>query len=200
MKAIYVTGYGGPEVLEYDAAAPIPEPVEGEILLEIEYAGVNFHDVYVRMGLYRNSRTYANQPPMIIGTEASGRVAKLGAGVEGLRVGDRVAYALHYGSYGQFMALPAWKAVRIPDDVPMETAAALMVQGCTAHYLTHSCAPLSPGMSCIVHAGAGGVGQLLIQPAKARGATVYAPVGSHAKAEIAKHPDPGHGQKEERGG
>src|SRR3546814_17161987 len=90
------------------------------------------------------------------------------------------------------MALPAWKAVRIPDDVPMETAAALMVQGCTAHYLTHSCAPLSPGMSCIVHAGAGGVGQLLIQLAKARGATVYATVGSHATAGIAQARAPDH--------
>src|SRR3546814_18935952 len=103
-------------------------------------------------------------------------------GVEGLRVGDRVAYALHYGSYGQFMALPAWKAVRIPDDVPMETAAALMVQGCTAPYLTHSCAPLSPGMRCIVHAGAGGVGQLLLPIGSAscrdRGCTY----GSHSGA------------------
>src|SRR3546814_20167935 len=132
MKAIYVTGYGGPEVLEYDAAAPIPEPVEGEILLEIEYAGVNFHDVYVRMGLYRNPRTYANQPPMIIGTEASGRVAKLGAGVEGLRVGARVAYALHYGCYGLFMALPTWWAGRIPDTITVARGGPPSVQGLTS--------------------------------------------------------------------
>jgi NADPH2:quinone reductase len=123
---------------------------------------------------------------MTIGMEGSGTVAELGAEVTGLKIGDRVAYCIVRGSYAQYAAVPAWKLVRIPDAVPLPAATALMLQGNTAHYLSHSAFPLLSGHTCLVHAGAGGVGQLLIQLAKLRGATVIATAGSRDKAEIAK--------------
>lgn len=165
---------------------PEPTPRAEEALVKLEYAGVNFIDIYMRSGRYAKSATYQTPLPMIIGMEGGGTVAALGEGVSGLKQGDRVGYCIVRGSYAPFAAVPAWKLVKIPADLPMAIATTLMLQGLTAHYLTHSAFPLEPGHSCLVHAGAGGVGQLLIQLAKLSGATVLATAGSAEKADIAK--------------
>ena len=185
MKAIAITRFGGPENLEL-MDMPEPIPAAGEALVKIEYAGINFIDIYMRSGKYAHSNTYQTPLPMTIGMEAGGTVAALGEGVTGLKIGDRVAYCIVRGSYAAFAAVPAWRLVKVPQGVPMPIATALMLQGFTAHYLTHSAFSLGPGNACLVHAGAGGVGQLLIQLAKLRGATVLATVGSEEKAELAK--------------
>jgi NADPH:quinone reductase len=185
MKAIRVNAFGGTEQLQLqDADRPSPGP--GEALVELRCAGVNFIDVYMRNGSYAKSGTYRTPLPMTLGMEGVGRVVELGAGVTGVPVGARVGYCLVRGSYAQYASVPAWRLARIPDGIADSVAAALMLQGCTAHYLTHSAFPLGPEHSCLVHAGAGGVGQLLIQLAKRRGARVIATVGSADKGEIAR--------------
>ncbi|MDX1514888.1 MAG: quinone oxidoreductase, partial [Gammaproteobacteria bacterium] len=184
-KAIQVTRYGGPEVLAL-ADVEIPEPGEGEVLLKLDYAGVNFIDVYTRKGDYAKSDTYANRPPFTIGREGAGTVVKSGENVDGLAEGDRVAYCLVLGSYAEYAVVPAWRLVRVPPDFELPVATTLMLQGCTAHYLSHSLFPLEPGHRCLVHAASGGVGQLLLQLAKVRGAEVFATVGSEEKAKMAK--------------
>lgn len=185
MKAIAVARFGGPEALEL-MERPTPEPGAGEVLVRLEYAGVNFMDIYMRSGHYARSQTYETPLPMTLGMEGGGTVAATGAGVAEFSPGDRVAYCIVRGAYAEFAAVPAAKLVRVPDNVPMPAATALMLQGCTAHYLTHSAFALAPGHTCLVHAGAGGVGQLLIQLAKARGARVIATAGSTEKATIAR--------------
>lgn len=185
MKAIAITQFGGPEQLKL-MDMPEPQPAVGEALVKLEYAGINYIDVYMRSGQYARSHTYQTPLPMTIGMEGGGTVSALGAGVADLRVGDRVAYCIVRGSYAQFAAVPAWKLVKVPDDVPLPVATALMLQGLTAHYLSHSVFALGPGRVCLVHAAAGGVGQLLVQLAKRRGATVIATAGSAEKAAIAK--------------
>jgi NADPH2:quinone reductase len=185
VKAIAIVEFGGPENLRL-MEMPEPAPGAGEALVKLEYAGVNFIDIYMRSGRYAKSNTYQTPLPMIVGMEGGGSVAALGEGVGGLKEGDRVAYCLARGSYAPLATVPSWKLVKIPAELPMATATTLMLQGLTAHYLTHSAFPLAPGKSCLVHAGAGGVGQLLIQLAKLRGATVFATAGSAEKAEIAK--------------
>jgi len=185
MRAIQVAEFGGPEKLSLvDAARPAPG--SGEALVELEIAGVNYIDVYMRDGSYARSHTYRTPLPMTIGMEGCGRVAALGPGAKGLAVGDRVAWCLQRGSYAEYAAVPAWKLTRVPDDVPAEIATALMLQGRTAHYLSHSAFPLRGGQTCLIHAGAGGVGQLLTQLAKRCGAIVIVTVGSPEKAEIAR--------------
>ena len=185
MKTISVPRFGGPEVLE---ALERPQPVPGadEVLVKIEYAGINFIDVYMRSGFYAKSHTYQTPLPMTIGMEGGGTVAALGAGVSGFAPGDRVSYAPFRGAYAEWAVVPAWRLVKVPAGVPMESAVALMLQGYTAHYLSHACFPLTAGQTCLVHAGAGGVGQLLIQLAKIRGAEVIATVGTPDKAVIAQ--------------
>lgn len=185
MKAIAIARFGGPENLEF-MEMPEPVPAAGEALVKLEHAGVNFIDIYMRSGRYARSNTYQAPLPMTIGMEGGGTVAALGEGVTGLKIGDRVAYCIVRGSYAAFAAVPAWRLVKVPQDVPIPIATSLMLQGLTAHYLTHSAFSLAPGNTCLVHAGAGGVGQLLIQLAKMRGATVLCTVGNEAKAEIAK--------------
>jgi hypothetical protein len=185
MKAIRVSAFGGPEKLQLqDAERPSPGP--GEALVKLNRAGINFIDIYMRNGSYAKSATYKTPLPMTLGMEGAGTVVELGAGVSGLEVGTRVAYCLARGSYAQYAAVPAWRLARIPDGTSDAVATALMLQGCTAHYLSHSAFPLGPEHSCLVHAGAGGVGQLLIQLAKRRGARVIATVGTADKAEIAR--------------
>lgn len=183
MQAIQVMEFGGPEKLKQVRIEP-PEPEPGEVLVAIEIAGVNYIDVYMRDGSYARSHTYKTPLPMTIGMEGGGTVAALGEGVEGLEPGDRVAYCLSRGAYAEYAAVPAWKLTRVPGDVPMEIAVALMLQGRTAHYLSHSAFALQPGQTCLVHAGAGGVGQLLTQLAKRCGARVITTVGSVEKAAI----------------
>lgn len=185
MKAVAVTEFGGPEKLALIDVAQ-PEPGPGEALVKLEYAGVNFIDIYMRRGEYARSQTYQTPLPMVVGMEGIGTVTALGAGVEGLAVGQRVAYCIVRGSYAEYASVPAWKLVKVPDDVPSPVAVTLMLQGLTAHYLSHSAFPLGGGHSCLVHAAAGGVGQLLVQCAKLRGATVIGTVGSAEKAEIAR--------------
>lgn len=185
MKAVAIAAFGGPEKLQYMDWTD-PAPARGEAVVRLEYAGINFIDIYMRSGHYARSHTYQTPLPMTIGMEGGGTVAALGQGVTGLDIGDRVAYCIVRGSYAQYAAVPAWKLVKVPDSVPLTVATTLMLQGNTAHYLSHSAFALGPGHTCLVHAGAGGVGQLLIQLAKLRGAGVIATAGSRDKAEIAK--------------
>lgn len=191
MRAVGVNAFGGPDALEM-LEQPVPEPGEGEALVRLAYAGINFIDVYMRSGHYARSATYRTPLPMVLGMEGAGAVAKLGPGVEGLKEGDAVAWCIHRGAYADYAVVPAWRLVKVPDGVPLDVATALQLQGCTAHYLTHSAFALGEGHACLVHAGAGGVGQLLTQLARARGATVIVTVGSQEKAEIAHALGAGH--------
>lgn len=179
MKAIRPKTTGGPELLDLeDFATPAPDPPE--VLVRVDVAGVNFIDVYHRTGLYPSPL------PLPIGLEGSGTVEKVGGGAHELRVGDRVAWAGVPGSYASHVIAPADKLVPVPDDLKSDVAAALMLQGMTAHYLTQSCFPLRPGHVALVHAAAGGVGLLLVQMAKNSGARVIGTVSTEAKAVLAK--------------
>ena len=178
MRAILIEAVGGPEALQL-RDVPVPAPSDGEARVRITATGVNFIDVYTRTGAYEVAT------PFTPGMEAAGVVDEVGPGVSGVAVGDRVAYAMHIGSYAEQAIVPAWKLVSVPDDVDLEVAAAVMLQGMTAHYLTHSTFPLERGQTALVHAAAGGVGLLLTQMAKLRGATVYGTVSTAEKAELA---------------
>lgn len=180
-----VRAFGGAEALEM-LDWPMPQPGPGEARVRLAMAGVNFMDVYMRSGQYARSKTYATPLPLLLGMEGAGVVDAVGPGSDGPRVGERVAYCISRGAYAEYAVVPAWKLVPIPDGVEWPLATALQLQGSTAHYLTHSLFPLQPGHVCLVHAGAGGVGQLLVQLAKARGARVLATVGSPEKAAIAR--------------
>ncbi len=180
MKAIRVHGYGGPEVLKYEDA-PAPLAGKGEALVKIAAAGLNYIDVYFRTGASK-----APQMPFIPGHEGAGTVTAIGEGVTEVKVGDRVAYAMTPGSYAEYAAVPAWRLVKLPDDVDFKIGAAIMLQGMTAHYLTHSTFPLRSGHRALVHAAAGGVGLLLTQVARKLGAAVFATVGNEAKAQLAR--------------
>jgi NADPH:quinone reductase len=177
MKAVFIEQPGGIDAMRY-GDFPTPQPAPGEVLVKIAYSGVNFIDTYHRSGLYKLPL------PAVLGSEASGTVEKLGDGVTGLKPGDRVAYTLARGSYADYQAVPASNLVRIPEGVDDATAAASMLQGCTAHYLTHSTFPLKRGQTTLVHAAAGGTGRLIVQMATMIGARVIATVGSEAKAKL----------------
>ena len=183
MKAVRVHKYGGPEVLTQEDI-PVPEPKAGEARVKIEAAGVNFIDIYQRTGLY------PLQTPFTLGMEGAGTVDAVGEGVGEVKPGDRVAYAMtlgsYAGSYAEYAVVPAWKLAPLPANIDTQSGAALMLQGMTAHYLAHSTYPLKRGESALVHAAAGGVGLLLIQIAKQRGATVVGTVSTEAKARLAK--------------
>lgn len=185
MRAVQVLEYGDRDRLTV-REIPVPSPGKGEVLIKLAYAGVNFIDVYMREGHYRHSATYGASLPMTLGMEGGGTVERVGPGVESLKVGDRVAYCLSRGSYAEYAVVPAWKLAKVPDAVTLDIATTLMLQGCTAHYLSHSLFPLDPKHTCLFHAGAGGVGQLFIQLARVRGARVLATVGSRDKAEIVR--------------
>lgn len=179
MRAMRVAKFGDPSVLELDEI-PIPEPGAGEVRVKVAFAGLNFIDTYQRSGQYKMAL------PFIAGSEAGGVIDAVGAGVEELHVGERVAYGLINGAYAEYVVVPASKLVPVPDGVSLEVAVALMVQGMTAHYLALSTYPLSMGSEALIHAGAGGTGRLLVQVAKRCGARVIATAGSHAKAELAR--------------
>ena len=179
MKLIQVSKNGGPEELKLaDAAKPAPGPKQA--LIRIAASGVNFIDVYFRMGLYKADL------PLTPGNEGAGTVEAVGAEVTEVKPGDRVAYAMQRGSYAEYTAVPAAQLVPLPDNVDFNTAAAAMLQGMTAHYLSHSTWPLKKGDKCLIHAAAGGVGRLLVQMAKMLGATVYGTAGNDDKAALAK--------------
>lgn len=186
MRGVGISQFGGPEQLLLRDDWPLPEPGPGEARVRVAMAGVNYIDIYMRSGQYARSQTYRTPLPMLLGMEGAGTVDALGEDVTGLAPGDRVAWCVTRGAYADHAVVPAWKLVPIPDGVDWATATALQLQGSTAHYLTHSLYPLRSGQTCLVHAGAGGVGQLLIQLAKARGARVIATVGSQEKATIAR--------------
>lgn len=179
MRAVVVTKHGGPEVLEVQDL-PAPEPGPGQLLIDVAASGINFKDVYEREG------AYPRETPFVLGDEPAGRVVALGAGVDGFAPGDAVTSPKAPGAHASLALVDAAQAIRVPEGVDLDVAAAVMLQGITAHYLLNSTYPLSAGESALVHAAAGGVGQLLVQLAKAKGARVVATVGSEAKAEIAK--------------
>ena len=178
MRAIRVRETGGPEALVPEDL-PIPEPGPGEALVAVAAAGINFIDIYQRQGLY------ALPLPFTAGSEAAGTVEAVGEGVGAVSVGDTVAYCGVLGAYAEYAAVPAERLVRVPEGVTPRQAAALMLQGMTAHYLAADTFPLSPGDTALVHAGAGGVGLLLTQIATRRGAAVIATVSTEDKAELA---------------
>jgi NADPH2:quinone reductase len=185
MRAITIDRFGGPEVLvarEIEAASP----GEGEVRVRLAFAGVNYIDVYMRTGAYARSHTYETPLPMVPGLEGAGTIDAIGPGVEGFAAGQRVAWCIVRGAYAECAVVPAWRLVPVPENVPLDVACALMLQGSTAHYLTHSAWRLRAGDVCVVHAAAGGVGQLLVQLAKLRGATVIATVGHPSKVAIAR--------------
>ncbi|MFZ1938087.1 MAG: quinone oxidoreductase, partial [Terracidiphilus sp.] len=179
MKAIQIEATGGPEVLQL-VELPIPEPGPGQVLVRIEAAGVNFIEIYFRKGVYKSAF------PLIPGSEAAGTVEELGPGVTGFKPGDAVASTSFMGSYAEYALVPAAQLVKLPDGLSMEQAAAAMLQGMTAHYLTHSTYPLKAGDTALVHAGAGGVGLLLTQMAVMQGARVITTVSTAAKAELSR--------------
>ena len=181
MRAIVVTRAGGPEVLEA-RDEPDPQPGPGQVLVELEAAGVNFRDIYEREGV----GGYTNEPPFVAGAEGAGTVTAVGDGVSELSVGDRVAWSNAPGSYAERVVVDAAAAVPVPDGVSTEVAAAALLQGMTAHYLAVDTYPVKSGDPVIVHAAAGGVGLLLTQIVRLRGGRVIATTSSAEKAELAK--------------
>ncbi len=179
MKAVFVEQPGGVENLKY-ADSPKPSPGPGQALVKIVASGVNFIDIYFRKGVY------PAPPPIVLGSEGAGTVEAVAPDVKNVVVGDRVAYAMARGSYAEYAVVPSWQLVKIPASVDFNTAAAAMLQGMTAHYLTHSTYPLKPGDTCLIHAAAGGTGSMIVQMAKMLGAHVIGTVGDEEKAKQAK--------------
>ena len=177
MKAIYIEQTGGSEALVY-GDRPKPSIAAGEVLVKVAYSGVNFIDTYHRGGLYKLPL------PAIIGSEGAGTVEAVGPDVVQFQPGDHVAYAMARGSYAEYQAVPAVQLVHVPNAIPLDIAAAAMLQGMTAHYLTHSTFELKAGHTALVHAAAGGTGRLIVQMARLAGARVIATVGSEEKAKL----------------
>jgi NADPH2:quinone reductase len=183
MRALRIHKYGGPENFVIDTL-PVPSPAPSECLVELNYAGVNFIDTYQRECL---SDAYKRPLPAILGREGSGTIVKIGSSVKRFQQGDRVCFGTGFtGSYAEYACVPEDHLIAVPDGIQLDVAAASMLQGMTAHYLAASVFPLSAAHTCLVHAAAGGVGRLLTQLAKIRGATVIGTVGSLAKADEAK--------------
>ena len=177
MKAIELTETGGPEVMRL-REIPTLKPQQAEVLIRVAVAGVNFIDLYVREG------RYGNKLPFTPGQEAAGTVVAVGKSVSHLQEGDRVAWCSILGTYAEYAVAPAERVVLIPIGVTVEQAAAALLQGMTAHYLSHSAYPIQPGDEVLIHAGAGGTGLLLTQLAKSRGARVLTTVSNEEKAEL----------------
>jgi NADPH2:quinone reductase len=178
MRAVRVHEYGGPELMKVEEL-PTPEPGPGQVLVQIAASGVNFIDIYHRTGLYKVPLPYA------LGIEGAGTVQAVGPDVADVRVGDAVAWKDQAGSYATHVVVPATALVPVPEGVSLRDAAAIVLQGLTAHYLTHSTYPIAAGETCLIHAAAGGVGLLLCQMAKMRGARVIGTVSSDEKAQLA---------------
>lgn len=179
MQAIRVHQFGGSDVLSLDQV-PLPEPGPGEARVKLEAAGVNYIDIYHRMGQYKGAL------PLTLGQEGAGVVDAIGPNVTEVKLGDRVAYASQQGAYVEQHVVASWRLVPIPDAVSTQQAAAVMLQGLTAHYLCMSTYPLRPGDTALVHAAAGGVGLLLVQIAKRCGARVIGTVSTEEKAQLAR--------------
>jgi len=179
MKAVRVHALGGPEALRYEDV-PEPTPKSGEAVVKVDAAGLNYIDVYFRTGVYKAAL------PVTLGMEAGGTVTAVAPGVTEVKVGDRVAYTGAPGAYAELAAVPSQRLVVLPDGVSTRQGAAAMLQGMTAHYLASSTWPLKSGDTCLVHAAAGGVGLLLCQIARMRGARVIGTVSTEAKARLAR--------------
>jgi len=179
MKAIQIRETGGPEVLQL-VDLPIPVPGPGQVLIRIEAIGMNFIEIYFRKGQYKATL------PVVLGCEAAGTVEECGSGVTGFKAGDAVASTAVLGSYAEYALVPAAQLVKVPDGLTPEQAAAALLQGMTAHYLAHSTWSLKAGETCLVHAGAGGVGLLLTQMAARIGARVITTVSTKEKAELSR--------------
>jgi NADPH2:quinone reductase len=179
MKIIHVQEPGGPEKMQL-VEAPKPQPGPKQALVRMQAIGVNFIDIYFRKGLYKA------ETPIVLGNEGAGAVEAVGPDVTEVTVGDRVAWAMHRGSYAEYSVVPSALLVKIPDGLDFQKAAAAMLQGTTAHYLVHSTYPLKKGDTCLVHAAAGGTGALIVQMAKMAGARVFGTVSTEEKARIAR--------------
>jgi NADPH:quinone reductase len=179
MKAIQVKQAGGPEAMEL-ADLPVPQPKANEAVVKLAASGVNFIDVYFREGRYKAAL------PLVLGQEGAGVVTAVGAETKSVKVGDRVAWTAVHGSYAEYAAVPADRLVPIPQGVSDHQAASVMLQGMTAHYLSHDTYPLKQGETVLVHAAAGGVGLLLVQMAHNIGARVIATVSTEEKAKLAR--------------
>jgi NADPH:quinone reductase len=179
MKAIQVKQTGGPEVMEL-VDLPVPQPKPNEAVVKIQASGVNFIDVYNREGRYKVPL------PFVLGQEAAGVVSAVGVEAKQIAVGDRVAYTTVLGSYAEYAAVPADRLVKVPSGVSEREAAAAMLQGMTAHYLSHDTYPLKKGQAALIHAAAGGVGLLLVQMARNVGARIIATVSTEEKAKLAR--------------
>jgi NADPH2:quinone reductase len=186
MKAIRVHEVGGPEVLRYEEVSD-PKPAAGEALVKIEAAGVNFLDIYYRSGFHWGGH-HRRPLPYIPGAEAAGTVVALGEGAHDIKLGDRVAYGISNGSgsYAELYNVPSWHLFRLPHSVDFPTAAAVMLQGMTAHYLTHSTYAVKPNDVVLIHAAAGGTGLLLVQISKMLGARVIGTVSTDEKGALAR--------------
>lgn len=180
MKATRIHEYGGPEVLSFEEGVSL-EPGEGKATVKIRAIGVNYIDIYHRTGLYKVAL------PFTPGMEAAGIVESVGAGVSDLKPGDRVAYAMALGAYAERAMVPFWQLVRLPEQVSFESAAAGLLQGMTAHYLTQTTYPVQKGDTVLLHAAAGGAGLLIAQMAKQRGARVIGTVSNREKASLARN-------------
>jgi len=179
MKAVRIHAPGGPEVMRYEDV-PAPAPKAGEAVVKVEAAGINYIDVYFRSGQYKA------ELPLTIGMEAGGTVSAVGSGVTDVKVGDKVAYTGVAGAYAEYATVPVARLVALPAGLTPKQGAAAMLQGMTAHYLACSTYPLKSGDSCLVHAAAGGVGLLLCQIAKMRGARVIGTVSTEEKSKLAR--------------
>lgn len=183
MRAIVVPKLGGPDVLTL-REVPDPKPADDQVVVKLKYAGVSFGDVYQREGTYRAGKPLGANEALPIGGEGVGAISAVGAAVKDLAVGDTVIFAENLGSYAEYVAVPAWRVIKVPSGLSPHDAISCYSQGLTAHYLAHDSGKLRSGMSCLVHASAGGVGHILVQLAKKAGASVVATVGSKDKAEF----------------
>lgn len=186
MRAMTLNRYGGPEVVQTRHDVPVPEPGPDEVLVRVICAGINFMDIHTRQGKYAESRTYPVRLPCTLGMEGSGVVVATGSAVTHLRIGQRVAWCIAWGSFADYAVIPARLAAVIPDAITHDAAAAAMFQGCTAHYLMNDVARLARGDSCLVHAASGSIGQILVQMAHGLGVTVYATASTDAKCAVAR--------------
>jgi len=186
MRAIMIETYGGPDVVQIRSDVPVPEPGPNEVQVRVACAGINFMDIHTRQGKYRDSRTYPVTLPCILGMEGAGTVTALGPGVSSFNIGDRIAWCIAWGTFAEFACIPVERAARISQDTSFKVAAAAMFHGCTAHYLIEDVANLKPESTCLVHAGSGNIGQLLIQLAKTKGAKVVATASTPEKRAIAE--------------
>lgn len=185
MKCIQIDRYGGLDALIHREVA-VPTPGPGELLVRVRCAGINFMDIHTCEGKYANSQTYAVRLPCTLGMEGAGEVVAAGAGAGEFAAGERVAWCIVWGSYAEYAVVPAWRAVKLPAALSFELAASSLFHGLTAHYLAADVGRLAPGMSCLVHAASGGIGQILIQLARRAGARVLATTSTPEKAAVAR--------------